>query len=97
VSPTPAWYRERPEPESVHAGHLRRETAGDGPMGRTGPRFDLEVASGERLRIYAPHLEAELEPWVDREVRLRGKLVDLRAEGLGVELWSLAVDGGDAG
>lgn len=94
MNPIPDWYRDRPEPGSVHVGHLRREVAGDGPMGRTGPRFDLEVRPGELVRIYAPHLEEELEPWVDREVRLHGKLVDLRAEGLGVELWVADVDRG---
>jgi hypothetical protein len=90
----PRWYVEQPEPEAWLTGRLHHEPGGDGPMGRTGARHIVEVAAGERVPLYAPQLDAQLTPRIGREVRLRGKLVDLRGEGLGVELWAVEVADG---
>lgn len=61
-------------------------------MGRTSLRFALETCGGDALPIYGPEAEANLAQLVGQNVRIRGRLVDLSAEGFGIELWVAAVD-----
>ena len=89
----PQWYLERPEPETVWAGVLRRRPSMVGPSGRTRLLFELEDRDGRTLPIYGPPAEEALDGLADRHVGISGKLVDLSAEGLGRELW---IWGGEA-
>jgi hypothetical protein len=89
----PAWYRERHEPEETFVGIVRERETGASPMGRTRLLFELERGDGTILPIYGPHLEAALTPLVGRTAHIRGRVVDLASEGLGLELWAASVDG----
>jgi hypothetical protein len=80
------WYRARPEPERIWQGTLRRREVIASPNARTALRYAL--ASGSTMiPVYAPLPEDALEPYVGRLVSIRGKVVDLSAEGYGRELW----------
>jgi hypothetical protein len=88
----PAWYRERDEPEETFVGVVRERETGPSPMGRTRLRFELERRGGPALPIYGPDAEAAIAGLVGRAVRIRGRVVDLTAEGYGPELWVASVD-----
>jgi hypothetical protein len=79
------WYVARPEREEVWRGVLREHTAPLGPGTRGGLTYVLVTREGE-LQVYAPHAE-RLTRFLGHRVSARGKLVDLRAEGFGRELW----------
>lgn len=81
-----AWYRERPEPEETWQGILRRRPAVEGPGGRPGLTFALHSTDNE-LPVYAAGADERLAPHVGTPVVVSGKLVDLRGEGFGRELW----------
>ena len=55
-------------------------------MGRTRLLFELVRSHGRPLPIYGPEAEEVMAELVGRQVRLRGRIVDL-AEGSGPELW----------
>jgi hypothetical protein len=78
------WYRARPVPESTWRGTLRRRQVVEGPLGRTALRYSL-VTDGGVIPVYDP--DDRLAPFVDSALVVRGKLVDLTAEGFGRELW----------
>ena len=80
------WYRSRPETEREWMGVLQRRDPVEGPGARATLRFSL-VTGGADLAVYAAGVVERLEPFVDRHVTVRGKLVDLSDEGFGPELW----------
>jgi hypothetical protein len=82
-----SWYLERPEPQVVLNGVLRRRDVVTSPGGRDRLLFELEGATGERLVIYGPRAEAALDRLVGHTVEIAGKLVELTGEGFGQELW----------
>jgi len=80
------WYRARPEAEKLWRGTLVKRSAPVGPNTRNALKYNLR--SGKQvLAVYAAGVEETLAPFADQEVSVRGKLVDLRAEGQGKELW----------
>jgi hypothetical protein len=83
------WYRVRPETEQDWRGTLKRREVVAGPGARTALRYTLATAS-ETLAVYDPS-GARLERFVGREVVVRGKRVDLTAEGFGPELWAASI------
>ncbi len=80
------WYRARSESENRWSGVLRRRSVGLGPGSRTAVSFALVTADGE-LPVYAAGVEGTLQLLLDRHVEVVGKIVDLREEGFGRELW----------
>jgi hypothetical protein len=84
------WYQLRPEAEQVWKGTLQENSAPVGPGGRGGLDYSLATDDTELL-VYAPDGGPLLAPFVGRSVVVRGKLVDLRNEGLGQELWIAAI------
>ena len=78
------WYRGRSEPERTWNGTLRRREVISGPNARTALRYSL-ITGSAAMAVYAP--TEHLEPFVGATVLIRGKLVDLSAEGFGPELW----------
>jgi hypothetical protein len=80
------WYRSRAEPERTWQGRLETKKTVEGPNSRTAVRFAL-ITTNESLSIYAPTHNNGLRRFVGRQVRIRGKLVDLSGEGYGKELW----------
>jgi hypothetical protein len=81
-----SWYRERSEPERHWRGVLRRREPERGPASRSALLFTLETRSGS-LPVYAAGVAEKLAGYADRRVLARAKLVDLRQEGYGRELW----------
>lgn len=84
------WYRARPEPEEEYRGTLRRRDVVAGPATRTALRYTLLTETGP-FAVYAPDNDQTLEPYVGHPVVVRAKLVNLTAEGFGVELWIGAI------
>jgi hypothetical protein len=84
------WYRERPEREAEWRGVLRRRDVPVGPATRSALAF-VFVAEGREVDVYAASAERSLEPFVDRRVVARGKIVDLSGEGYGMELWLASI------
>ena len=83
------WYQSNEAPEQTFRGVLRLRQQGRSPGGRDLPFFlELDVRT---IDIYPGTKANLLEPFVDQEVEIRGKLVDLRPEGFGTELWPRAV------
>lgn len=80
------WYRDRAEPEQQWSGILRKREPDPGPSARQALLFTLE-SGDRRLLIYAAGVTAKLAPFSGRRVTARAKLVDLRSEGYGLELW----------
>jgi hypothetical protein len=66
---------------------LRHRETGPTPGGRDRLPFDLVGADGMARPIYGPPAEAALLAAAGGEVEVEAKLVDLRGEGFGVELW----------
>lgn len=90
------WYLDRPEPEEDFRGVLETRPPPGGPAARALLTHVL-VGGEERLPLYVvPEAAERVEPFVGREVVVRGKRVDLSAEGHGIELWagSVRVDPG---
>ncbi|HEX6113291.1 MAG TPA: hypothetical protein VFZ10_13370 [Geminicoccaceae bacterium] len=80
------WYRARPETERRWRGELQERLVTLGPAGRTSLSFTLVTDEGD-LAVYAAGVAQLLAPLAGRPVEARGKLVDLRGEELGQELW----------
>jgi hypothetical protein len=80
------WYRSGAEPERTWQGTLRRRDVVTGPNTRTALRYALATDT-LTIPVYGPQSTDRLEPFVDARVLVRGKLVDLSAEGFGTELW----------
>jgi hypothetical protein len=85
------WYRSRPEPESVWSGTLEERSEVLGPGSRGGLAYALITEQGW-LSVYAANVKGVLEPFVGRQALIRGKLVDLRNEGEGQELWIASIE-----
>ena len=81
-----SWYRERPEVEREWTGVLRKRPLQEGPNSRTALRFTLHVRD-RSLPVYAAGAMEKLEPFTGKRATVRAKLVSLRAEGYGDELW----------
>lgn len=79
------WYRARPEPEHTWQGVLQPSDMPVGPNTRT-TAFVL-VTDDQALPIYAATVEHLLAPFVGQCVMVQAKLVDLRPDGFGQELW----------
>ncbi|MET0715978.1 MAG: hypothetical protein ABWY57_13790 [Mycetocola sp.] len=87
MSASSPWYSERPEPEETLRGILRRRGGGAGPGNRPGLVYELERPDGSAVPVYGPAAVEPLRSLVGQPVTLTGKLVDLGAEGFGVEVW----------
>ena len=87
MSASSGWYSERPEPEVTLIGTLHHRVSGIGPGNRLGLAYELEQADGKLLPVYVPTADESLRPLIGHSTELTGKLVDLSAEGFGVELW----------
>jgi hypothetical protein len=92
------WYRERPERETRWRGTLRRRDPPQGPGVRTALTLSLRT-SDEDLPVYAAGVGPTLAPFVGSRVVVTAKLIDLRSEGQGRELWvgTIQREGGDRG
>lgn len=84
------WYRERPEPEAEWRGVLRERRPVIGPANRTALFYAL-VTTDEELAVYAAGSPQKFTPYLDQPVVVRGKRVDLGAEGFGPELWAASI------
>jgi hypothetical protein len=84
------WYQTRPEPEQLFQGVLHTQELPVGPATRLGLRYVLVTHTGP-LDVYAPGDGRVLERFVDQQVVVRAKLVDLSGEGIGNELWIAAI------
>lgn len=80
------WYRARPEPEAQWRGRVQKREPPVGPNTRLGLDYTLDTGAGQ-IPMYAAHVQAQLAPFVEREVLIVGKLIDLTKEGFGQELW----------
>jgi hypothetical protein len=80
------WYSARLETEREWRGILRKRDAPIGPAARTALTYEL-ATDDSTYSVYAANVEEVLAPFVDEPVLIRGKLVDLSAEGFGSELW----------
>jgi len=85
------WYRSRPEPERVWSGALQERSEVLGPGSRGGLAYTL-ITEQAWLNVYAANVKEVLEPFVGRQVLIRGKLVNLRNEGEGQELWIASIE-----
>lgn len=84
------FYEERPELEEVLHGILRAVPVREGPNTRSLP-FALATPDGD-YGVYVSGVdEASLQPFVGREVTVRGKLIDQSVEGYGVEVWMASI------
>jgi hypothetical protein len=70
---------------------LRRCERGTGPNTRTALTYALATPEGE-LDVYAAQADAVLGPFDGLRVVAVGKLVDLRDDGYGEELWLASID-----
>lgn len=84
------WYRARPEPEQLWRGTLAKRDAPVGPNTRNALKYSLRTGKDD-VAVYAAGVEERLASFVDQEVLVRGKLVDLREEGQGKELWIASI------
>jgi hypothetical protein len=80
------WYRVRPEPEGRWRGVLERRPPPVGPNARAALHFALKTDAGT-FAVYSAAVDRLLAPFVGLRVEASGKLIDLRSEGFGVELW----------
>lgn len=94
VYATTDWYRERAEAEEEWTGLLQAREPPAGPAERPALTFTLTTEAGE-LDIYAAHVDSILAPLAGLPVVVRGKVVDLRSEGHGVELWLGHIEAAD--
>lgn len=85
------WYQSRPELETVWSGTLERRSEVLGPGSRGGLAYTL-ITEQDRLNVYAANAKEVLEPYLGRPVLVRGKLVNLRNEGEGRELWIASIE-----
>ena len=90
------WYRARPEPEREWRGVLRDRDVPIGPDSRTALSYALITDDQTHHPIYAANVGKQLAPYVGRAVILRAKMVDLRGEGYGQELWIASIRSVDA-
>lgn len=81
-----SWYRERREPEQEFTGILRKSQPVEGPDTRNTLIYTLETNT-QSFAVYAAGVKEKLDRLTGMRVIIRGKLVDLRSEGFGVELW----------
>jgi hypothetical protein len=80
------WYRSRPESEKLWRGVLQKRNAPVGPNTRGGLEYVL-VTKNSQIPVYAANIKQQLTPFVERQVLVYGKLVDLKNDGFGQELW----------
>jgi hypothetical protein len=85
------WYRARPEPEMEWRGVIRHRDVVIGPASRTSVTYTLITNDQKHYPVYAANAEGQLVPYAGRAVIVRAKLVDLRAEGFGEELWIASI------
>jgi hypothetical protein len=81
-----AWYRDRVEQEAVWRGELRERRLPSGPSDRIGLDHVL-LADTEEIAIYSAGAAELFQPFLGRQVKVIGKLIDLSGEGGGRELW----------
>ena len=81
-----SWYRERGEPEQELTGTLRKSQPVEGPDTRSALIYTLETGT-QSFAVYAAGVKGKLDRFTGMRVTVRGKLIDLRGEGFGMELW----------
>jgi hypothetical protein len=84
------WYLSRLEPEQEWRGVLHRRQVTRGPASRSALTFAFETAE-ELFPVYAANVEGQLAQFLGLPSIVRGKLVDLRDEGFGQELWIASI------
>ena len=80
------WYRERSEAEQEWRGVLRKREREGGPGSRDSLRFMLQTRD-RVLTVYGAGAGGRLSRFTGKRIVARAKLVDLRSEGFGQELW----------
>lgn len=88
------WYQARSEREQTWRGVLREREPLQGPNSRNTLLFTL-VAGNQSIAVYAAGVAKTLKPFAGKQVSVRGKLVDLRDEGYGEELWIGSIGAGN--
>ena len=90
VYATAEWYRTQVAPEQQWTGRLQKRPAVVGPNTRASLKYSLHTEQGPLL-VYAADVDTLLTPFVNHEVEVVGKLVDLSSEGFGPELWMASI------
>jgi hypothetical protein len=85
------WYCSRPEPERVWSGTLEERSEVLGAGSRGGLAYTL-LTEQDQFNVYAANVKEILDSFRGRLVLIRGKLVDLRNEGEGQELWIASIE-----
>jgi len=85
------WYCDHPIKERSWEGIVTRRVIGLGPADRMALTLALKTVE-EEIPLYTAGVEEKLEPFVDKQVKVIGKLVDLENEGFGPEIWIGAID-----
>lgn len=80
------WFRARPEPEKIWQGTLYSRDSPVGPNTRNALKFTLRCGKND-IPVYAAGVEEKLASFLGKRISVKGKLVDLRAEGHGKEIW----------
>ena len=80
------WYLTHPAQEQTWAGTLIEREVEVGPANRTALTFALKI-EGDKTPVYAAGVEKQLGRFVGQRVEIKGKLVDLKDEGFGIEIW----------
>lgn len=84
------WYRDQPMKEQTWEGVVTRRVIGLGPADRMALTLALKTVE-EEIPIYTAGAEETLQSFLNKRVRLIGKLVDLTNEGFGPEIWIGAI------
>lgn len=84
------FYKTRPEPEESIEGVVERNWQVLGPATRPLP-FKLRGRKEEWFMYAMDDAEVLLQTFLDKEVEVCAKKVDLRKEGFGLELWIGAI------
>ena len=69
---------------------LHRRQVTQGPASRSALTFDF-LSGEEQIPVYAANVEGQLAQFLGYPSIVRGKLVDLRDEGFGQELWIASI------
>lgn len=80
------WYEDRGEPEVELEGILAQTPGSESPGGRASLAYTFH-SDGNDYQAYAAGVMDRLARACGRMVRVRGRLIDLRAEDGVVELW----------
>jgi hypothetical protein len=90
------WYRARSGPEREWRGCAPGSGCACGARLTDRSHVRNSYQRSKHHPVYAANAGKQLAPYVGREVILRAKLVDLRGEGYGQELWIASIRAVDA-